>query len=93
MDETLVKLCSDKVAHAKYKQLYGEKPSNKSKAVEWEAKRLVFFLAWDSCKRIMKERVVQEIKDFFALAYTEEVYINSKGEKFISLEYAEEFTM
>ena len=62
MEDSLVKLCGDEVAHAKYKQLYGDKPSDRSKAAKWEHERVVFFLAWDSCKRVMKKSMEEELK-------------------------------
>ena len=90
MQEYLVKLCSDELAHSKFKQLYGEKPSEKIPARKWELERLAFFLAWDIAIRVTKQRVEEEIKNFFDTVYTEEVYTNSKGEKFISTRYIKE---
>ena len=91
MDENLVKLCSDEIAHAKYKQLYGEKPEEKTKAVEWEAKRLAFFLAWDACKKVMKERVEEEIQAFFAEVDSENVLYDDNKGKYVSQRWIDEF--
>ena len=90
MDESLVKLCSDKVAHKKFELLYGEKPKDKVKGAMYDEQKIAFFLAWDIAKRVTKKRVEEEIKKFFSEVYVEEVYTNTKGEKYISLRYIEE---
>jgi len=91
MEDSLVKLCSDKVAHAKFKQLYGERPDDKAKGLQHDQQKVAFHLAWESCKKVMKERIEQEIREFFAETEAEYVWINSKGEEFINKLYLEEF--
>ena len=63
MDESLIKLCNDKIAHAKFKQLYRERPIDKVKGLQYDQQKVAFYLAWESCKRIMKEAMEEELKE------------------------------
>lgn len=95
MENSLTKLCSDEVAHAKFEQLFDKKPEDKTKALNWEKARLAFFLAWDSCQRVTEKRIRQEYnKSLSDIAldqdYNEEVLVREDGKRFISLLLAEE---
>ena len=92
MEESLVKVCSDEVAHAKFKQLYGERPkatnhSTKMAGLRYDQQRVAFYLAWESSKKVVKERVEVEIAQFFEEVDSEGVWYNVNGEKYISMRY------
>jgi len=91
MHEDLVKLCSDKLAHSKFTELYGEKPDEHVKALKWEYQRLAFFLAWDVATRVAKERVQAEYKDFISTVYSKETLRDKSQKVYISANYLLEF--
>lgn len=65
MDQDLVKTLEDDFVQRKFEQLYGKQPSNEDKYKIWLQKRTIFYIAWDSCRRYMKQKISAEVEEFF----------------------------